>query len=64
MANVASLKAINAHPQEAKGKEIGDWLEAYSKTLILEGDLPLSDQLKLQQATGSVLRDHFRGGSL
>ena len=23
------------------------------------GDLPLSDQLKFQQANGSVLRDHF-----
>ena len=28
--------------------------------LILEGDLPLSDQLKFQQTSGSVLRDHFR----
>jgi hypothetical protein len=23
------------------------------------GDLPLSDQLKFQQTSGSVLRDHF-----
>ena len=33
-------------------------------SLTLEGDLPLSDELKLQQITGSFLRDHFRGGSL
>jgi hypothetical protein len=59
MANVASLKAINAHPQEAKGKEIGDWLEVVLRDADFGDDLPLSDQLMFQQTTGSVLRDHF-----
>jgi hypothetical protein len=59
MANVASLKAINAHPQEAKGKEIGDWLEVVLQDADFGDDLPLSDQLKFKQATGSVLRDQF-----
>jgi hypothetical protein len=59
MANVASLKAINAHPQEAKGKEIGDWLEVVLQDADFGDDLPLSDKLKLQQTSGSFLRDHF-----
>jgi hypothetical protein len=41
MANVASLKAINAHPQEAKGKEIGDWLEVVLRDADFGDDLPL-----------------------
>ena len=28
-------------------------------SLILQSDFPLSDQLKFQQTSGSVLRDHF-----
>jgi hypothetical protein len=33
MANMASLKAINAHPQATKGKEIGNWRLVRSRFL-------------------------------
>jgi hypothetical protein len=59
MANVASLKAINAYPQEAKGKEIGDRLEVVLRDADFGDDLPLSDQLKFQQTTSFALRAQF-----
>ena len=50
--------------QKEKRLEIGDWLEVVLQDADFGDDLPLSDQLKFKQATGSFLRDHFRGGSL
>ena len=43
------------------GFELGGQVSSFSfHRSDFGGDLPLSDQLKFQQSTGSVLRDHFK----
>ncbi|MFN6016110.1 MAG: hypothetical protein ACK49N_00935, partial [Verrucomicrobiota bacterium] len=42
------------------GFELGGQVSSFSfHRSDFGGDLPLSDQLKFQQTSGSVLRDHF-----